>query len=289
MNPQCMHTSPLAIRGFTLLEVLAAAIVMVLVLTLLLSVSGGTMKNTRLCNRTLNTTAHARAILDVLESDLANVVPERGLTVYGSQTTESSANSMLAFLAQGRGPTAASRFMAVCYQHSSDGTIHRFSNSALWNHDNLETRILGALSSGTYSAIGKGILRFSACAILDDGTTVAFTDSSSGNTWKTNVNSGGSSSFFGMNLSDPNARRVRGLMVGLVAVDEQSFQLLQKTGKLDQAIAAFSAPSMRGSALVNTPNDWEALLANHNNENLNTLPASVIAGVQVFQNTFYFH
>lgn len=284
-----MHTSPSAIRGFTLLEVLAAAIVMLLVLTLLFSVSSGTMKNTRLCNRTLNTTAQARAVLDALESDLANVVPERGVTIYGCQTADSCANSMLAFLAQGRGPTTSSRFMGVCYQLSSDGTIHRFSNSALWNHDDLQSRILGALSSGTYSSIGKGILRFSACAVLDDGTMVAFTDSSSGNAWKINVNNAGSSSFFGMNLTDSNARRVRGLMVGIVAVDEQSYQLLQKIGKLDQAIAAFSAPSMSGASLINTPNDWEASLSNRNNENLKALPASVLAGMQVFQNTFFFH
>lgn len=289
MNRQGTKLRPSDNRAFTLLELLVAMAVMTMALTLLLSVSSGTLTTTRLCNQTMDATAQARAVLDALESDFSNLVAGRGLTLYGSQIAGSNANAELAFLTQGRGPSTSSRLMGVGYQLSADGAMNRFSNAAAWDQPDLASQALGALTQGTSSTVGKGILRFSACAVLDNGSIVSFTDSGTQNTWKIATGSRASTSFFGMNLSDSDVRRVRALLIGVVVVDEPTYQQLQKNGKLNQAIAAFPAPTMSGTSAINTPGDWAASLSNRNNENLNALPPSALAAIQVLQSTLFFH
>lgn len=288
MKHQGTNSRYLVTEGFTLVELMVAMAVMTMVLTLLLSVSSGILTTTRLCNQTLNATEQARSVLDTLDGDLANRVVGRGLTIYASQAAESSANPELAFLIQGRGPSATSRLVGVSYQLAADGTMRRFSEAVLWTQSDLVPQVLGSLSSTTSSIIGKGILRFSVCAVLDNGAIVSFTDSSSESTWKTATGGSGDASFFGMNFAETDARSVRALVIGIVAVDESNYQQLQKSGKLDQAIAAFPAPSMSGAAAINTPSDWAASLSNRDNANLNTIPPSALAAMQVLQSTFFF-
>jgi len=290
MNLQNRNSNPLLNKGFTLLELLIAMAVMTMALMLLLSISSGTLTTTRLCNQSVDAIAQARSVIDTIEGDLTNLIVGRGLTLYGRQTAaDTNANTELAFLTQGRGPSVASRLLGVSYQLSPDGAMNRFSSAATWNQADLVSLVIGSLSQGTSSNVGRGILRFSVCAVLDNGAVVSFTDSSSICTWKFATESSGSTSFFGMNLSDPEVRRVRALVIGVVAVNEQIYQQLQNSGKLNRVIAAFPAPSMSGTSAINTPGDWSASLSSRNNANLNALPPSTLAAIQVLQSTYFLH
>lgn len=272
--------------AFTLIELLVAVAVLAIVLVLLLNVASGTLATTRVFNQKMDASMEGRIVVDALAGDLANAVTSRGLAIFGNQAAGTDANAELAFVTQGRGPSASSRFMGVAYRLETGGEMRRFSDTVLWSDQNLPAKAVESPATGTSTTVGKNILRFSVIAVLDNGVTVPLTDSSANATWKLPVDGVSSTPFFAMNLSNKDLRSVRALTIGVVATDEQNFRLLKDLGKMAAAQSAFPAPEMSAGMLTNTPDDWAASLSSGSHSALAGLPQPASAALQVIQTTF---
>lgn len=286
MNISKVRHVPWQSKGFTLIEVLVAVAVLAIVLVILLAISSGTLTTTQIFHQRMDASAEGRGAIDAVSGDLANAVTRRGLAIFARQASTPEANAEIAFVTQGRGATAESRFMSVAYQLDAEGNLNRYSDVVLWNDQNLSEKAVDVLSKGHFSIVGRGVLRFSVVATLDNGAVVPLTDSSANSSWKIPVGVVAPTSFSAMNFFDGTLRRVRSLTIGIVGLDEQNYRLLNEMGKVDAVIAAFPAPELVGDSIANTPADWAAMLVTRSNPALGSLPSPVVAALQVTQHTY---
>lgn len=269
--PECRFRS-----AFTLIELLVATAVLGLILALLLQVCGGALSTTRASNQKMEAEAEARAALDALNGDMMNLISRQSVPVF---VKADAGNSEIAFLTQSRGAQAGTRFLGVNYHLDTDG-LRRTYQSVAWD-DAPVGLLASAIPSGSPSnVLAKGILRFEAVAILEDGSIVPLAANSGWNDTKIDGESV-SNGFLGLNVWDASTgrKRVRSLVVGVVTLDERNRGLLDKMGKLDQVKQAFPSPSAGETPMQ----VWEGVLSDGS---LAGVSPSVTASLKVVQHTY---
>ncbi len=248
--------------AFSLIEILVAVSVLALLLTLLLQVVNGTMLSSKVANQQMDATAGTRRALDVMVGDLQNSIVGTTSTILGGTTGK----PQLAMITQGRGPSggASPRFLAVQYLLASTGTstpdtLQRSYAAVNWTTSDLLAA--AAATATTPTTLASGVLGFSVQAILENGdrhdvnTTPPPSQAwaiSAGNPFPaTSANAiQVPPSFLALVPATPptpyplnaNTARVTALEITLVAVDEQNYRLLEKSGKLDAVRSGFAAP-----------------------------------------------
>lgn len=204
-------------RGFTLVEVLVAFVVLSLILLVLLQVAQSTFALTQDSNRRMDATQNARAALDSLETDLSHLVAEYGLGLCIAQV-HSTNSPQFAFLTRGRTSAGSDgRLLAVFYELSA-GDFQRRAAPVLWTNASLIDATFGAVPpAGTLSSVATGIVRMEAVVTLEDGTIHPL----AGPGVLTNTLAGRTlgNGFLAV------GPRVRSLTVAVATVDAQSLQL----------------------------------------------------------------
>ena len=264
-------------RAFTLVEVLVAVTVIALILVLLLQVFVFTTSATRIAMQKMEGGDTARVVFDSLNADLMNLVSQQSLTVFAKS---SGLNSELVLVTMSRGSQTGTRCMSVGYKLSSEGALMRYTKPILWNNSALVTQALTVEDASNPTLLAGGILRFQAVAVLDDGSLVPLAPNPM---WNDALVDGQAvaDSFFALNLSDTTTgrKRVRSLIVGLVALDAQGYHILESTRTLAKITTLFAAPEAN-----QVPLDlWETPLSNGT---LNGFPKPAVAVLQAFQHTY---
>jgi len=252
--------------AFTILELLVAMAILALLLVLLLQLTNHTLQASKTSTQQLDSTQAARQILDVLSTDLASAVTTDGATVL---TQASNGAPSLVFLTFSRGPVANTRFLSVNYQLKNN-EITRAYRGIGWNAigpgsgnpaNFLAAAETAATSPDATSVLARGVLQFSALAVLEDGSMVSLL-APPGNA----AGASGTMLFEGQTVPagwtalvpsrtplpptlGPTTARVRALLVAIASVDEQNLRLLNP-------MPAFTQPASTDPVAA-----WETELA----------------------------
>ena len=196
-------------RGFTLLELLVAFVILTIVLTLTMEILIQTTNTTRVSDQQMETSAAARIALEALGKDIGSAMLGGGATMLFS-SGGNNADPSLGFLTTGRARFTANARVAgnlrgsvVAYKmrdfelpvSGKNQTIRVLGRAdgrlAYWEKDSTEktdfdlgqifraTALPADLSSATgggdentvsWTPLGTGVLRFDVGFLLDDGT-----------------------------------------------------------------------------------------------------------------------
>ena len=244
------QTSLVRKRGFTLIELIVAVAILMGLLMILFQITGSMLQTGRLAHQKMNAAHTARSILDAIGSDLAQLVNQRGFSVFVRPAAAGAVtNTDFALLTQGRSQRNESppRFADVQY-HAANGTVSRSVAGVPWTNSSLVQAISSSTGSATTSELGGGVLRLAAVAVLDDGSLVSLTTAK--NAWSSDTVNGISipDNYQALRLKSvtdvatPNARRVRAIVIAVAALDEQIVPLLGDGG------------SALANALIDPPN-----------------------------------
>lgn len=261
--------------AFTIVELLAAMAVLVLLLSLVMQILGHTFRATHTVQQQISATQQTRAVLDALESDLANLIVENGLTIF-TKSSGSNGDTVLAFLTRSRGPAGAVnfRFMGVAYELVNH-EMRRRSLPVSWNDKNLVDKAVGAAAAQESSILARGILRFEAVAVLQNGDTVSLVQSSHREHFGQPVPEG----YLAIDLRVPPAsspeRQVVALTVAVAAVDQQNLGI---PGVADMG-KCLPSPTVGKSPLQT----WKEALASGE---LGSIPRPALAALRMTQKTY---
>lgn len=240
-------------RGFTILEVLVATVVLALMLAAVLQITGQTTSVARLAGSKISAEQSVRSALDAVERDLrAAVITPRATLLLGS------AGNSLAFLTCGRGPnTTPTRFLGVCYRWNADGRLVRGYAAV----DEVTSNLLAAAESASTSTdqpvVAENIIQVAIVALLDDGTRKPL-DSPAAGTWNASgtvpygewtVPTGWTALVPALATMPVSGPRVSAVQVAMVGTDPKGTNLLSSAQR-----ALFTTPSGGDPA-----SEWEAV------------------------------
>ncbi|PAW77481.1 MAG: hypothetical protein B9S32_10810 [Verrucomicrobia bacterium Tous-C9LFEB] len=258
--------------GFSLMELLVAMAVLVIISALLFQISEQTHRAVRTSHQQMDATQQARIVLDTLSADFSNLVAQNGFTVFVKQD---GTNTKLCFLARSRGPAGSSdfRFMAIGYALEGSEMVRR-SSPMTWSEMDFVTKPVNVMTTGDRDILAKGVLRFEAVAVLENGAIVPVTQSGL-TTLFGDVVPGG---FAALPLNKPpftaSQSRVTALIVAVASVDEQNISL----PRVSQIADLLKSP-----AAGRTPLDlWTETV---NSSEFAVLPRPAVAALQMIQET----
>lgn len=239
-------------RAFTLIELLTAMAVLAVILVMMLQVTNGVLQSTRAQNQQLDSVATARRALDIMVSDLE-------LASLGDQTSiltsTPAGTNLFAALTSRRGPgdsPANHRFLAVRYNMDTNNRVFRAYGSVNFNSPDLLSRTVSGTTTTPSEPLASGILALQIFALTEDGDRQSAFGTASPS-WATN-NYGGQAVPGGWQAlvtgraawAASLTNRTRALEIWIAALDPRSYELLEKSGKLNTARAALSG----------TPSGW---------------------------------
>jgi prepilin-type N-terminal cleavage/methylation domain-containing protein len=265
-------------RGFTLVEVMVAMAVLSLIIVMLSQIFSTTVLATSYSQRRMEATRQARAVLDTMRQDLANLVVENGAaTVFAKADGQ---NSKLVFVTYRRGPLGATepRFMSISY--SLDGTqmqVTRSYSLIPWNTVDLMTNALSP-ATPVSQVVAEGALRFEVVVLLDNGNVVPLTAAGPwiDTTWPGITDMQGFSELhMAGTIADPANPKVRALTVAVASVDEKSLRL-PNAGNIATVLISPTAGQ--------TP--FEAWFGVIDQGGLSACPRPAVAALRVLQRTF---
>ena len=267
--------------GFSLVELLVAMAVLALMLVLLFQLLNSTLQSTHLVNRQMDAVRNARLALDVIAADFQNSVVGNGAYVLYR-----GSNSALALLTRGRGPSSSTngRFLAVDYSTDS-GELHRSYLAVPWTSANFMDETIQAAGAPSV-VLSRGVLAYSIVAVLEDGSSVALSQSLSTNVLVSGTIDGrtipaGWMAFRPMGYQSATrltgtTARARSLQITIAAIDEQNERLLKEIGKLASVTNQLVSPGDNESA----SDKWtEAIDA------LENVPAPAKSSIRVLSKT----
>ena len=296
-----MNANPTMRRtlAFTLVELLTAMGIIALMLALVLQISGGALRTTRLAREQINANQNCRSVTDALASDLASVVTQNGAPILVNCDADQGYNLQLAFITARRASTSSgadSRWLAVAYQLVNHQVIRRVA-PVPWSQTNYVNAINDAINNPAYSVIASSVLRFEGVVVLDapatDGTaTNNIEPLTSPGAWLSDKTANGttvsppvSPTSLALVLTDtpvvPATPRTQSLIVAVAAVDSPSFQILDGSGRLDDFVN-----TLQGGALLagKTPADvWNGPVAKGQ---LANFPRPPVEALQMLQRTY---
>lgn len=251
------HVAPIGLRpharGFTILEVLVAAAVLILILGVLLQLSGNTLQATKASQRQMESAQRSRSIADALSADLDNLIVTEGTGLYVRANGQSLD---LAFLTRSRGPlgTANVRALAVVYTLSGTDMVRK-TVPVPWSETDLIGAALSALSSSNVSTLSEGILNFQISFVLSTGELVPFSTTVN---WASDAVRGKTlaDDFYALTLPSSNgtATSVQALVFSLASLDVQTANLPEATS-LAAALSGVEVPDGQ------TPREaWDAAI-----------------------------
>lgn len=251
------HVAPIGlrphVRGFTILEVLVAAAVLILILGVLLQLSGNTLQATKASQRQMESAQRARSIADALSADLDNLIVTEGSGLYVRANGQSLD---LAFLTRSRGPLATANVRALAVVYTLSGTdIVRKTVPVPWSETDLVGAALSALSSANVSTLSEGILNFQVSFVLSTGELVPFSTTAN---WASDTVRGKTlaDDFYALTLpsSASAATSVQALVFSLASLDVQTSKLPEATS-LAAALSGIEVPTGQ------TPREaWDAAI-----------------------------
>lgn len=256
-NERANHAAPVCLRahpaGFTILEVLVAAAVLILILGVLLQLSGNTLQATRASQRQMESAQRARSIADALSADLDNLIVTEGRGLY----VRTNGHTLdLAFLTRSRGPlgTANPRALAVVYSLSGTDMVRK-TVPIPWSETDLAGSAISALSSSNVSTLSEGILNFELSFVLSTGKLMPFSSSAD---WASDTIRGKklTDDFYALTLPTSNgaATSVQALVFSLASLDVQTANLPEATS-LAAALSGVEVPDGQ------TPREaWDAAI-----------------------------
>ena len=253
------------VSGFTLIELLTAMAVLAMVMVLLLQVTDGILRSTRLQSQQMDSTGAARRALDILALDLSCAVVGESAAILAS----SSPTAKLALITDRRGTnTADHRFLAVTYQLAANKLVRTYRSVSF-----AETDLLIASADTNNSAestLADGILGLNIRVATSSGIEPI------GNASAANYLTGNYNGFsvpanwLALITRSPKfasglTNRAQSLDIWIAAVDDQNKELLNATEKLKAA----------KNALGNNPAQWRSEIDNAN------LPLPAKSAIQV--------
>lgn len=152
-------------RGFTLVEILASAALLAVIVVLGAGIVGSAASVSRTTVQRAGLREEARSVFDRMALDFSSAV--RCDTYQIQTTTNSATSSGLSLLARsGRSDTA--RLQRIDYQVSTNG-LFRSVREVGWD----DSQDLGAVPAGTGELLSPAVGRMVAQTLLNDGTTQA--------------------------------------------------------------------------------------------------------------------
>lgn len=278
--------------GFSLIEVLTATAVLAIILVLMVQITDGILSSTRTQNRQLDSVAAARRALDTLTIDFATALFNTEATALLRQPAANQ--PFLAMVCNRPGPVGSGagnhRFLAVQYEYNpSEGNLYRNYKSVLFDSssENLLQRATGSGFQTPSIPIAQGILGLSVEVLTMTGDKT-LNDSPSPSWAAPNLGSPGDRDYNGLQVPSgwlalippyaPFAARPSetstAIRVWIAATEPQTLELLEKTGKLTNALTIFNNHS---------PKDWRAVL------DQSSLPPAAKSSTRILQRTFPLH
>lgn len=263
-------------QGFTILEILVAAAVLILILGVLLQLSGNTLQATKASQRQMESAQRARSIADALSADLDNLIVTEGAGLYVRANGQSLD---LAFLTRSRGPLGTADLRALAVVYTLSGThMTRRTVSVPWSETDLVGAALSALSSANVSTLSEGILNFQISFVLSTGELVPFAATAN---WASDTVRGKTlaDDFYALTLPSSNgtATSVQALIFSLASLDVQTSSLPEATN-LATALSDVEVPTGQ------TPREaWDAAITTGE---LNNFPNQLRAALRTTQFTW---
>jgi prepilin-type N-terminal cleavage/methylation domain-containing protein len=235
-----------SVSGFSLIELLTAMAVLAMLMALLLMITDGILRSTRLQSQQMDSTGAARRALDIVALDISRaIVSESAAILFGS----SNSTADLAMLTDRRGTNITDhRFLAVTYDLDiSSNQLLRTYRSVSFSETNLLSTAANSSNSAT-NALVNGVLAMSLRVLTPSGlqspsnattlnyATTTYNGFSVPPGWKALITTSPS---FASGLTN----RAQALDLWIAVVDDQNNKLLQDTEKLDLVKNALSNTS----------------------------------------------
>jgi hypothetical protein len=262
--------------GFSLLEVLVASTILVLVVILLASLVQSTSSIWMGGQKRIDHYSKARLSLDLIASDLSDLVLQPGLAEPQIQAGSISMITRRPGLMAGSQTNYGGREISVVdYRVELTGAWHAIglrrgdlgfdfdtSDPAATAAPVLPTLPSGLYPGGPYQLIGPGILGFHAMFLQRDGNL--------------------SRQFQAVDVAGPQNDDSVGVFIAVAVADERSLQLLDESGQLGAVGTALRDAPLPANGVASSPNPQQAM-ENALQPFQSSLPEAVNRGMKVFQ------
>lgn len=261
--------------AFSLVEVLATIALLALLLVLLSQIFDHTLKATRASKQQISTTRQARAVMDALDADLSNAILENGLSLF-SKSSEPNNDTLLVFLTRSRGPSGQTGFRRASVAYELTGQeVRRLFAPVVWSDTDAVQAALSAASAEETSTLARGILRFEAVAVLDNGEILPISEASH----TTLFGSPLPDQFAALDLTAPPAsstrERVVAITVAVAAVDSRNLDL----PGIEEIAEKLGSPDVGQTPLE----VWKTAIASGE---LDSIPSPTLNALRLTQQTF---
>ena len=225
------HPSP----GFTLLELLAAMVVLSLLLILMSDAVNGVMQSTRRQNQQMDGVVAARQALDVMTMDLQTAAIDDSRTILVPDG--GGGGELFTMYARRRSPEGAAghRFLALAYSLTPDGQLTRsYASESFTQNEPAEP--------DTPVVLAGGVLGFQMRVFTENGANFPVTEPVAPN-WATMTYAGQAVTAGHKALVFPSATwaaelpdRSIGFELWIAAADPQTISLLRKVEKWETVV-----------------------------------------------------
>jgi len=285
-------------KGFTLVELLTATAILSLLLVLMFQIVSEILQSTKVQNQQMESVAAARRALDVMSTDLQNAVVGENISIL--VPAQSGVGALLGMVCNRRGPNAPTlgRYLGVSYGFdSSAGVITRSYSPIPYEDPDLFTQI-GILMSLTTPPPAPGGSKIIASNILSVQVLAKSTSSSAqpsptpvtlpamaSPNWASN---GTYNSFTVPPTYNAIVSPAREFATGppaldnttsafevwIASIDQNNYDLLQRTGSLTTLQAALSQVAAQQG-----PSSWRATV------DAASIPSAVKSGIRILNKT----
>jgi type II secretory pathway pseudopilin PulG len=244
--------------GFSILELLVAAAILVIVALLMMGLTESTMKVTNWSHRRMTAEAGARQALDRIGADFDRLVYRPDLP---DLIEKNGGNDRLVFFTLAEGYDGDRGVSLVSYD-APDGALRRGALGFTWNTSSgsagplkFNAAAVASIPSSNFEVVAEDVFRFEVAFLLTDGSLVKQADRL---------------------VKDSSGPAVQALVVGLAALDRSARKLL--TADQEQALAACFTDATDGKDLLQ---QWEGATEGKD------FPPPVLNALRVYQRYYY--
>lgn len=247
--------------GFTLIEVLIAAVLFMALLIIVSNLADQTARLTGISNRKIQSDSENRQILDRLSMDFAQALQRNDLP---PRFEKAPGNDKLFFHAETESYTGDRQISIVGYQ-LKDGILKRGVEGYSWSGNQVSSIPFGSLiatepiADSNYEVLSENVFRFEMAFFMKDGTFQSDAPASWG--------------------------EVKAVLVGIASLDEASKKKFN--GDLSQLAALLPDYDPTSAGTEDLLTQWNKILGQPGfYESTNGYPATVLKGIRILQRYF---